>query len=1154
MYQLPSDFNEKSFTDRGKTLGPLARRIRSDIDALHRQYGDAVFLPSFYVKNNQIGLYFEIVGVFGDFVSFLKKYTPEGFKPFYSLAAEGLMPELEFITSLHGGALTNATGLRQHGFASFVRSTGRFYPTWSQFEDAFPGELNLIHADYSEAPVASVFFQKTTNAELNYWFRLFQHQFGKQIGAKGIDGWKNPLHAFTVEYVKRIGESNNALINVKTYSSLSEEELIEEFKKLADHYGDRVQFKSHLCTLGEGEFVGAVCGPNGRFETWREFLAAAGVSRGLKQQRTLNIKRILEVLNGLKNNLGSLTPRELYVLFQQQELGDLPKELGGDLIEALETGEIVPADFIEWFDEKDADVVAESIEVNAVLERSRAKENRRLDLLEEKRLEFQEQKGMPNIGGDLSSSTLDALMLLGDDIWATDDKEAVQTLIASCTDKIWDHAFNNEEEALQQLKSTMVGNAWCDEVREDFLETYELAKSLQLPHNYIGAHEPRLMQNVVAALALVRRRLLVLSTMGSGKSFASELAIMHTRRKRVLMVIPNVNVEKKKAELERDWAGIEVITRDKRPSFQGNGVQVLVMNFEAFSRFTDNDVAALLQRFRIDAVIIDEVQKVKQSGKAPESRRREMVSKLVSAAGEITKDLVVLGMSGTAIENDLMEGRKLIEMVFSEVRYDLQTETTRHNAMRMFQEFVRLGVRQKTITELPPKNRRHIEIRADELTKQLQFLKYTGSSIAAYEHLVFKPKVKTIVELAAEQPTVIATQFTSDIVEPLRRALLAQGLKVGVFTGELKIANCTAYDNSISEFIAGATDVLIASTECVATGFDGLQRRASRMIFATLPWKPSTVTQCEDRLHRPGMFEPLEVITIAVVMSYETSHGTADFSYCNRRLAALRAKQLLADCAIDGQLPSSDSALTPHKALNWLEDWLDRIKTDGLHTRQRHVIRVPLVFKSELEEVTARKFYGDMSVCHNRWNNQASSRTSADLRANPQTWEIYQTDLMETRRGWEVDPLQEVIEHCGQYSGLVIGDFGCGTAQLAEALRGKHTVHSFDHLAINDEVTACDIGAGVPLEAGTLDIAVFSLSLMGSNWRDYLIEARRCLRPNGQLIIWNPLSQSIDGDLSVAVRSAGFKEVTNETVYKWRRIWAVCDPRSSAKVLSDVEA
>jgi len=41
----------------------------------------------------------------------------------------------------------------------------------------------------------------------------------------------------------------------------------------------------------------------------------------------------------------------------------------------------------------------------------------------------------------------------------------------------------------------------------------------------------------------------------------------------------------------------------------------------------------------------------------------------------------------------------------------------------------------------------------------------------------------------------------------------------------------------------------------------------------------------------------------------------------------------------------------------------------------------------------------------------------------------------------------------------------------------------------------------VPLPEEALDVAVFSLSLMGKNWSEYITEAKRCLATNGYLLI-----------------------------------------------------
>jgi hypothetical protein len=67
-----------------------------------------------------------------------------------------------------------------------------------------------------------------------------------------------------------------------------------------------------------------------------------------------------------------------------------------------------------------------------------------------------------------------------------------------------------------------------------------------------------------------------------------------------------------------------------------------------------------------------------------------------------------------------------------------------------------------------------------------------------------------------------------------------------------------------------------------------------------------------------------------------------------------------------------------------------------------------------------------------------------------------------------------------------------------------------------------------PLEDGELGAAVFSLSLMGKNWREYLAEAHRTLQPFGLLFVAEPARRWLDGNLASAVEAAGFYVVTSD--------------------------
>ncbi len=74
---------------------------------------------------------------------------------------------------------------------------------------------------------------------------------------------------------------------------------------------------------------------------------------------------------------------------------------------------------------------------------------------------------------------------------------------------------------------------------------------------------------------------------------------------------------------------------------------------------------------------------------------------------------------------------------------------------------------------------------------------------------------------------------------------------------------------------------------------------------------------------------------------------------------------------------------------------------------------------------------------------------------------------------------------------IIIADFGCGEAKLAQSLNQK--VHSFDLVALNDLVIQCDM-KNVPLNNCSCDLVVFCLSLMGTNLNEFICEAHRVLK------------------------------------------------------------
>ncbi|KAH7391440.1 methyltransferase-domain-containing protein [Cadophora sp. MPI-SDFR-AT-0126] len=118
-----------------------------------------------------------------------------------------------------------------------------------------------------------------------------------------------------------------------------------------------------------------------------------------------------------------------------------------------------------------------------------------------------------------------------------------------------------------------------------------------------------------------------------------------------------------------------------------------------------------------------------------------------------------------------------------------------------------------------------------------------------------------------------------------------------------------------------------------------------------------------------------------------------------------------------------------------------------------------------------------------------------------------------------------------------LADLGCGDAALATSLQPhlkklKLKIHSFDLQSPSPLVTKADI-ANLPLKDGSVDVAIFCLALMGTNWVDFIEEAYRILRWKGEL--WIAEIKSRFGHVSNAGSGPGNKKVVEHSVGNRKR-------------------
>jgi len=124
---------------------------------------------------------------------------------------------------------------------------------------------------------------------------------------------------------------------------------------------------------------------------------------------------------------------------------------------------------------------------------------------------------------------------------------------------------------------------------------------------------------------------------------------------------------------------------------------------------------------------------------------------------------------------------------------------------------------------------------------------------------------------------------------------------------------------------------------------------------------------------------------------------------------------------------------------------------------------------------------------------QPGSKSNKMFRADRPAFKTYHEGYMDQLAKWPSDPLEPIVIALMKRSDSpIVADFGCGEARLAQSVPHLR-VHSFDFVALNERVTECDM-ANTPLENGSVDVAVFCLSLMGTNLKDFLREANRVLK------------------------------------------------------------
>lgn len=154
---------------------------------------------------------------------------------------------------------------------------------------------------------------------------------------------------------------------------------------------------------------------------------------------------------------------------------------------------------------------------------------------------------------------------------------------------------------------------------------------------------------------------------------------------------------------------------------------------------------------------------------------------------------------------------------------------------------------------------------------------------------------------------------------------------------------------------------------------------------------------------------------------------------------------------------------------------------------------------SFLDKMKARLSGGHFRMLNEKLYTCSGEEALNYFKENPELFNVYHAGYQEQMLHWPEQPVNIITKWLrDRSSSLTVADFGCGDARLARSVKNK--VWSLDLVAHDPSVIACDM-SNTPLESSSVDVAVFCLSLMGTDYPSFLKEARKVLKPRGWLLI-----------------------------------------------------
>ena len=174
-------------------------------------------------------------------------------------------------------------------------------------------------------------------------------------------------------------------------------------------------------------------------------------------------------------------------------------------------------------------------------------------------------------------------------------------------------------------------------------------------------------------------------------------------------------------------------------------------------------------------------------------------------------------------------------------------------------------------------------------------------------------------------------------------------------------------------------------------------------------------------------------------------------------------------------------------------------------------IKIKTNVSKESSEQKHKRINSEYQELTKKMSIQKSENTKKMFKEIPDLWNKYHDSRDFSFKGYDNQdeiPVNKIISYLETKKNhkLKILDLGCGRNLIHTHFKDnkKFNITGYDYVSFNGSKEA-DI-SNLPEEDESIKICIYSQSLMGSNWKDYLTEGRRVLEYNGEMII----SESIE--------------------------------------------